>query len=416
MKDVTFGLYHRSEFIMEVNFELEKIINEPTINTRGTFLHEYTHFIQDFTYYGIGRFNVLHQILREILNKYQQKETMELPVYYENYTNKSKINDCLNTIFFGNETSYINKGDRVNITVELVPYDGYKDFIIDGFDLGKIEHVLINNKRNGQQYSFGSIAIYESMATIIEQHVYLADESNNVYHLPYDACQLVVDLLYPEFGINKGNIAALCEIALSFHSPGELFFISLNQMKNDCFLPKNIDEIYVYHDMHFSYREMSVEDANKQKDDLFISNIDEFYGLFYAKTLKKSYNSIRELEGNDRLFWIRGLEKDPINADQYYNELMQKIKYPLIIDNFVDKINTGPPEEKDNLIYIYSMSVIKCLLFGEKFEKCKLTPICKCKSCNISTPWLNDSSLCRISNSWKIRLLPTDVNSKKRGE
>ena len=40
---------------------------------------------------------------------------------------------------------------------------------------------------------------------------------------PYNAAEMVVDYIYPEFGNDKLNIIALCDACLQFSEPGKIF-------------------------------------------------------------------------------------------------------------------------------------------------------------------------------------------------
>ena len=64
----------------------------------------------------------------------------------------------------------------------------------------------------------------ESMAYLIERMI--TNGAGTAPDFPYSSAEIVVDLTYPEFGKEKLNIIALCDMSLQFSEPGKVFYHS----------------------------------------------------------------------------------------------------------------------------------------------------------------------------------------------
>lgn len=62
----------------------------------------------------------------------------------------------------------------------------------------------------------------ESMAYMMERMITHGSVSAPDY--PYNAAEMVVDYIYPEFGKDKLNIIALCDACMQFSEPGKILF------------------------------------------------------------------------------------------------------------------------------------------------------------------------------------------------
>ena len=104
----------------------------------------------------------------------------------------------------------------------------------------ELTQILLTSAK-GDKVVFGSRAIMESMAYMMERKITRGSVSAPDY--PYNAAEMVVDYIYPEFGKDNLNIIALCDACMQFSEPGKTFIQSLEKFRKQNFLPDNANLI-----------------------------------------------------------------------------------------------------------------------------------------------------------------------------
>ena len=234
-----YGFYQSSYFFMWLNFDGQ---NQESLNRdldfRKTILHESIHFVQDFSLYGLSHIDSKNQILRSILIRCQRQKRITIPIIPSeymceiDYINKNIINMTHNN---PNNPSKIYKNKLNYFEIRTSNYTEYNEYAKDEekkkMNYGNIDYVTIINHVTKKQMYLCALDIIESMASLIEQGVYSKAPNNRLYYnLPYDSAELIVDLVYPEFGTKKANIVGLCEYALCTFNPGYEFYQALTIM------------------------------------------------------------------------------------------------------------------------------------------------------------------------------------------
>lgn len=207
---------------------------ENSSEIKGTFIHEYCHYLQDIsTTYGYNKFICVFQDLLYGLfpNQYEQqnKELQWNKDFLSLHTGTEKLNEiiiCINSVQIINNPLCEEIESEMNSQCVIVGYNGCKEF------------------------EFGNHCIIEGMAYLVEKQLYDVREPDNEF--PYRICKMICEKEYNEFAQNEIHIIALCELAL-LESYSAVFFIkALRLMKENHFLPRNVEELEEFISNHFS--------------------------------------------------------------------------------------------------------------------------------------------------------------------
>lgn len=214
-----------------------------------TFIHEYTHFIQDFTtIYGLSNIYNLIDWLRLYINKIYTCRKLSLPLNL--YNENLYLNDQIRRLAWGTPTSYHPISAIRNIQIQPHTLSNY--IINTHPELSTFRKVLleIEVNHNWIQIEFGALAIMESMAHLMEYFL-------NPTHIteapdyPYTIAQLVSSSLNPQLDTKYDIIFALCDIALQTSLPGPAFVEMVIQLsKNSNY---TADDVYKFFDKPFQH-------------------------------------------------------------------------------------------------------------------------------------------------------------------
>lgn len=242
--NTTLGSYLPSFFVMEVGFpfpstiDYTKPIDE---NWISIFTHEYIHFLQDIsTYVGINNAYVysehIHGLVSSIYSIPQGQ--LHIPVNMPNNYGNIDLNRFVNTEGMGTLTEF----DEFFLTKVKKKY---KKVPFQNKYANRLTQILLKSAK-GDKATFGSRAIMESMAYLMEREITRGFMAAPDY--PYHAAEMVVEHIFPEFGKDKLRVIALCDACLQFSEPGKIFVQSLEIFKEQNFVPQNanliIDHFY----------------------------------------------------------------------------------------------------------------------------------------------------------------------------
>ena len=235
----TLGSYMPSFFVMEVGFpfpstmDYTQPIDEKWISI---FTHEYIHFLQDIsTFVGINNAYVYSEYIHGLVNSIYSnpKGVLYIPVKMPRNYGNVELNRFVNTEGMGTlievEEFFLTKMEKKYIKVPFPnPY------------VDRLTQIVLTSAK-GEKVIFGSRAIMESMAYLIEREITRGFVAAPDY--PYHAAEMVVDKMFPEFGNDKLRIIALCDACLQFSEPGKIFVQSLEIFKKQNFVPQNANSI-----------------------------------------------------------------------------------------------------------------------------------------------------------------------------
>lgn len=409
------GYYTPAFFELHVGTN-NSISNLNNLNDRdfSIFLHEYMHFIQDFsTFYGLNNMYVNSEYMHSAVNQIYLMPKGHIVIPIEPFTDNRDnvlLNSHLISLTMG-DTEDVESLEITNIT------NTFDDIDIPNSPLKKIESICVefrSDKEGDGILSFGAIAIMENMAYLMEQLITNDYETSPDY--PYSIVEKVISYIYPEFGNNKLNTLALCDLSLQYSNPGKILVEFLREIKSTLYLPGKPEDLY---DIFYAR-----ENVLSGKTTTLLNGFENMANTVLSQT-KKYFNDPRIFKDiND---WISILIKNAI-------ELRQKNKYFLLdiarggnirtnksFKNFIDKVgtpllcndnaefsfyHTGFPNGVE-IAYFKAIGQIMQVL-GEGKRECDLCPMCHSSNIKIdirccNSPWerSHDLSLCTFALFWK---------------
>lgn len=410
----TLGSYMPSFFRMEVGFPFPHgwDFTQPMDEKRiSVFTHEYIHFLQDLsTHLGFNNAYVYSEYMHGAIKNVSQKpkEQLHIPISMPSNYGDIALNRFVNKEGMGTLTE-IEEFFLVNIKkkTKKVPFEN---------DYVKELTQILQTSAKGDKVVFGSRAIMESMAYMMERKITRGSVSAPDY--PYNAAEMVVDYIYPEFGKDNLNIIALCDACMQFSEPGKTFIQSLEIFRKQNFLPNNANLVID----HFC----SCPCIQMGKDTNMIQGL-VFMGMKVGEQLKSYLKGIFFKPFHNVVHNLLGFGMNERIHNRYF--MLDIVRNGYVMDNPLVKryIRTiGTPVIKDcNDDYWFvlpfgkSMSdywieyfpaveqVYKCLAKGNTI--CDMIPLCekspdviednRCWYC----PWkrVEDSRLCPYAVLWK---------------
>ena len=239
MNSIDLGSYLNSFFFIQIKTK-ENLENLSTLSptTRSTFIHEYTHFLQDIvTVFGLRK--ITHQVdfikrmAQGILNG--NTLTFDVPVKIP----KNDIqwtNVDLDDLYWGNY-------DFALPFDKIVSVDYVENEIIENFESEKIVKVKVLNSRSNkhEDFCFGAYCIRESMAHLIESE--LSKKNIQVPTFPYKTVEYLWEYFFPEISSNTLSLIALCDFALHSYNPALHLVEFLERMKRENIIPGSPKEL-----------------------------------------------------------------------------------------------------------------------------------------------------------------------------
>lgn len=369
-KDI--GFYLPSFFMLQIN-EKE---DSPRILT-----HELIHFLQDIsTTYGLINISRTIDEIKE-LNRLYLSGTEKNNILFEQ-SDEYKINRDIALTVKGIHNGMYKKFDTNTEVISLNCVETRKiknDVLYEDIPLYEVS-VEVEDTQNNYKDTFviGAMAIMESMAHIIENHLY--GEKQNTKTFPYDIVSMIIEYKYPKLSSSVLAIAELCEASLMYYDPAKILYESLNSMKLEQFQHSSqgdtyryIIEKYVFDDSgtevnaltHF-FEYPLVTAINQVNDLITISPYKEeklaSSWISNAKELRTdSKKNITALcyDGREKLF-----------------QTLEAIGLPLVIDNGEARATTSHMDKKSLFLYPVMSTFLNCLLNKETKASCELNTYC----------------------------------------
>ena len=414
LRDGELGFYAPSTFYMHVDVDNEGKdaldLNALTATQRSTFFHEYIHFIQDIsTFSGLNDNYVRGEYLACAINEIYNNPKLKLPIASPT-GNLIAVNEEYNDIVSGDvdlddDDSTVND---INVVIKK-----QQEAMAPDVDLPVVMLDTIDARGEHHDYEFGYIAIMESMAFLVEQYVYPNDlEDSPVY--PYHLASIIADKKHPDFGKNKLNLIALCDICLLSGLPGYNFLNYLETFKQlGLNTPHAVyDWFYTYHPECISgtfnaYRSLMYDVERKSHEHFQTDGRNEEYNKV-NKWIEITFGKARHFRENDRYYLIDCIEKGETGLNQIYEDfgtplIMDSRHYFYLYNKEIAELPLG---------HFMAIEQLYMVLIGEQTE---CTPsIDLCSKSNIPTdkrcmnePWkhCNDKDLCPFGAQWKSKKL-----------
>lgn len=216
--------YHPGYFFMSLPFRLKESIKDLSRVEAGTFLHEYTHYLQNVsTLWGLYENVYLYADIDTVIEKVVNDDypILDVPLS-EEYIRKDEFTRKKIALGRGSDrtsngynVSGLKLAEKPNFTYEM-------DFPLDR---KKLQRVLISFdtvSHGSQTIMFGAWYIKEAMAAIIQRRVDpTADNRHN--DLPYKLVERFVAELFPTVHADEDKLLAFCYLSLFSQFPGMKF-------------------------------------------------------------------------------------------------------------------------------------------------------------------------------------------------
>lgn len=415
------GLYIPTFLLMEVGTSHSlKNLNELSDEVLATWFHEYLHFLQDIsTTFGLMHITHVVEYMKFCALEIQNSEkNFEVPIHAK-YSNLHTVyqNSLLVPEYVGTTTHTLFY-EINSITSDLLAVKISGDLFVN------VDSIILNITVNAQMKTvkFGSLAIIESMAFLIEKSCF--PSNNLISEFPYLTAKKVVNHIYPEFGFDDLNIIALCDSSLRSFNPGNNFYLSLIKMKKETWLPNKPEEVYEYCS--------SVEKINYYE----FTNLDEVHVFMKNEAIKSLTAYFTDKEFKDIKKWISIIIED-INLirknnpyffleiakggfgrnNQAFLKILSTIGTPLILNLNGEATFYHPQQNSFNfntylmgalaeIFKVFNTGESKCGLYHACKENChdQNIPDCTNSKC-LDSPWdkvKESDALCPYAQFWYV--------------
>ncbi len=377
-----------------------------------TFSHELIHFLQDITTtYGlinISRCIDFIKVQNAVLRN--KNSPVELPLQGSELRGSVMINNDLFSLYVGDSAEKFREFSDDYVVTEVIEDEMDIDSV--PYPIKYIE-IRYGNKKDflDRSFYFGSMAIYESMANLIENEIY--GEDRKLKSFPYDAALMIAENLCPIIYHNKLAIAELCEASLMFYNPAEVFIDSLRKIQKENLVFKNPNEYYLYVLNNFNLDTIhpaiqfmkDSELAMSQLNDLF--TVSPFREEKWASSMVYKAQDIRN-SGISLSTRLWGIDKD--KSRKSLIEFISDIGMPIIFNSNFDAWVRDSDENMQTPLMHQAIFSFYEILRGKQ-AGCSLHKYCvKNNVCDetdhncISSPWLQlkQGKKCYFSNLWKM--------------
>lgn len=420
MENIEFALrgqYNTSFFSFFVNTqedifnEDEKFNHDLNSKDKGTFIHEYVHYIQNIaTTYGLMDITKTYNLLGYIVNQVHNHETdeIELPVSLE--ISQSIIQNYYRFYLFRGNSEFKNlhKFNKLEPEYFEGEYEGIKQRCL------RFNCFLDNTKIDS--FVFGATCIKETMAHLIQCLI-----DPNIVHsdIPYKSAEIIVNYFYPELVDNdKLNIITLCYYSLYLPDSGNFFFEVLTRLKKLSYIPENSIEFYTY--LHNDFSDcVTIE---PEDDDTILwdkyweeaqMQIKEYSGLQNAKNgsdtliyLDEVFKSVKNIQEKLPSFFIGSISFLKKEQHEVIEKWLENYGTPHIYTENKDYL----PKNGQGLIFLSPIHTVLYNLIGVS-QKCNPHLITLCSKNGVvndnycySAPWerINEGCVeCPFTVLWK---------------
>ncbi|MRJ43130.1 MULTISPECIES: hypothetical protein [Idiomarina] len=405
------GFYVPAFFMIQVDVDkpIDEIIG--TENER-VLAHELIHFLQDVsTTYGLINISKCVDVIKSQNHALRQSsQPARLPLVSSELSDTVMANNDLFSLYVGDDAEKLKEFPESctvvdvieeEMDVELVPYP--------------VKYIYIKYKSPAisttEDFHFGAMAIYESMANLIESQIY-GDEKRR-RNFPYDAALMIAEYLCPSISHNKLAVSELCEASLMYYNPAEIFVSCLKKIHDLGLVFESPNEYYLYMVNNFTLEEEPVHLEHIKASELAESQLDDLFTVSPLKEEKWASGMVaraREIRNSNISISAKLWGSDKNKSRQSLMGFIKSIGMPIVFNrNFESWLRDSEESLYTPLMYaaIFSFQEIVqgkqqgCILSSHcANENSGCTPDHNCES----APWLRlaQGKSCYFSNIWKM--------------
>lgn len=422
----TLGSYVHSYFVINIGTpDAIPNIKQLPPEHQATFIHEYTHFLQNITGgFGVSQIWNTFDRSRQLISSLQKSPdpVLRLPLKGSVVEQQEVYYHALKAIQ-GDSTLPAGMNDSLAFIKSLNFYLDDRYERIDPLSRFHFLKLRIEDSEGGKcGYKFGEIAVSETMAYLMERKYFGHSPLPN---FPYHSCQLLGKYLETDITENDEYLFVLCDVALATHFPGRMFYQILLEMSHREFKPQNGREVIDYGVDYLrrnkwnpvSDMEKAVSGAVNVVEDLFRNKIFEHTREWFKYILGSGYVTRR-----DNPYFFLELYNAPVVFEGWWNNVIAQFGTPQLYNAKKDRYFNAPLELKGieasiEPIWLSTIQQIHhTLLAGSR--RCTLYDVCD-KSQNVivtdyrcdTAPWdrATDDQTCAYASLWVMFMLKDKI-------
>lgn len=398
------GYYIPAAFWLYVDTDqpINELVNAPH---ERTLVHELVHFLQDVsTTYGLANICRYVDQLKCFSKLVRSSRSLTVPVMASQRSDSVNTNSDLFSIYAGDGADkYMTHNYSIVIT-SLAEHREYVEHVVDPIFYTEIEY------GGSQTFHFGSIAILESMAHIIECEIY---GKMPIKSFPYDSAQLVIDYLCPDIEVGALAVLEICEASLMFLNPAEIFVEAAKKLNSERARYIAPNDYYKFVMERFSYEDQtSIEhfehvgrEAQDQLNDLF--TVEPFCNERWGSRAVGAGVNIRK---NGQSISSILFESTDGSARNRFFSIISEVGFPPSINKHNQVwVQSGSENSHTHLMYPAIASISEML--EGRGQACRLYEYCKNEKNGytvnqhcLKAPWkrAKEKQACYYSHIWKM--------------
>lgn len=404
------GCYFPAFFEMNLDVYGHMDLNKLKEKQFALFLHEYTHFMQDVsTYYGLSNLFVVNEVIKSmhlnLTTTLPNGGKFKTPVAVMENNLLLRANNQLLDLTFGSCDSicYVEVSG-ITLKKEMVPNNQY---------VKQIDNVYVTTTL-GASFQFGSLALMENMAYLMEQLCVGECESSPDY--PYSVAEKVASYMAPTVGKNKLMVLALCDVSLQASNPGFYFYNTLALVKEGKISYTKPEDVYddfytrqivTYHastlpSYLLQFRQMADAIIDQEKSFIATPQLSSFW-----KWIENAINYSYDLRLNHRYFVLDIAKTGNARRSKVFADFITTVGTPLMM-NKCGRFYCIPSKQVlgDGMCYHRAMRQVYALL-SEGVKKCAMKDWCRQSNIKVDCrcshkPWehLKDKEKCPYAVIW----------------
>jgi hypothetical protein len=405
----------------------------------AAFIHEYVHFLQDITtIYGQRNIISVVQYIKSVNfnQRGSDQRNLWIPYMPDREIDPRTFDDiALQKVLVGT-TAKIDADIIKSVNPKIIKLK----IGDDQTDVERIELTVKNEESSFEyKYCFGSHAVMESMAFVIEQMTY-PGELEDPKDFCYRAAGILIKFLYPEMSNEPLYVIALCDACLMYHNPAAVFYNMLSEMKSENYIPVSANDIYKFVDARVQVNFYGLSKVDQIFNNHTLTAMNELKGYFTSEFFAPNkewvdytFRKANEIRRNEWGFFLTVALGGPIPANLAFRQLFSGLGMALVTNNkgeafFASPVSNQELVRPDILWVIHEIYHIYLNSNDSRICRCHLLQWCK-ESCRhvkiedytdhrcIESPWeriKDNSDLCVFSQVWKTWGLENEIPCEKR--
>jgi hypothetical protein len=404
----TRGFYKPHFFSLYINGNFNSDLNLLSQQNLGTFVHEYTHYLQNITtIFGLRNSIFYFRYIYEVKKYIAENENLNIPLEDIPFSESLLIGKTVFDKFYGSNKTFSPEYDDLKFYI--------KEHTNNNSPYKTVNFDLINKGEKVETITLGNLSVKEGMARLC-QSIF----DNDVEHptFPYKSVEILCGILNPQLLEDKRKLIALCLLALNSQNSA----LTLYELLLETRTVPELNGIELY--QKFTSERWVIQSGKKISiKDFLLNSIKEFKevlsGSIYAELyhFEKMFQNIIQYTNENTSPLLEVLYADVENTERI-NSLISFYGIPHI--RTVDgqefyPLGSNEEDEENNpalefLDLLGQRVVLERLLNFNKNSICSLLPQCQLAENDttdehcFSTQWerVIPCTFKIVSDNWKL--------------